>query len=126
MKDNHFLAIAVMILIMSAIVYYLGEGISGYSVTNYPIASVYPQDAEAGTTITISIDPGENGINKYATFLKGVSDMSSITLCKTNRCLEPVDVEFFIPENWGEGSYSLRFFDYETSSYNEVNFNVRR
>ena len=120
MKDHHFLIIAVLILIMSAIIYYSGEGITGYGVTETNHVSVYQKDA---TTITISIE-SEEGVNRYATFLKGVSQVGSTKLCSSNRCVQPNTVEFYIPENWGDGSYSLRFYDYGTSSYQEVNFNI--
>ena len=120
MKDHHFLIIAVLILIMSAIIYYSGGGITGYASTETNAISVYQKDA---TTITISIE-SEEGVNRYATFLKGVSQVGSTKLCSSNRCVQPNTVEFYIPENWGDGSYSLRFYDYGTSSYQEVNFNT--
>lgn len=121
MRDHHFLAIAVLILTMSAIVYYSSGGITSYAIAETNAVSVYQKDA---TTITISIDSSEEGINRYATFLKGVSQIGSTKLCSSNRCVQPNTVEFYIPENWGDGSYSLRFYDYGTSSYKEVNFNI--
>lgn len=121
MKDHHFLIIAILILIMSAIIYYSGGGITSYAVAETNIVGVYQKDA---TTITITIDSSEDGVNRYATFLKGVSQVGSTKLCSSNRCVQPNTVEFYIPENWGDGSYSLRFYDYGTSSYQEVNFNI--
>lgn len=106
---------------MSAIIYYGGWGITGYAASEVNQVSVYQKDA---TTITISIDPNEDGVNRYATFLKGVSQVGSTKLCSSNRCVQPDTVEFYIPENWGDGSYSLRFYDYRTSGYKEVNFNI--
>lgn len=121
MKDHHFLITAILILIMSAIVYYSGGGISGYAVAETNAVSVYQKDA---TTITINVYSSEDGVNRYATFLKGVSQIGSTKLCSSNRCVQPNTVEFYIPENWGDGSYRLRFYDYGTSSYQEVNFNI--
>lgn len=128
MRDSSILVIAVFVLIISAFVSYSGDDITGYSTVSVSdsVVSVYPTNVEIGATITISIYPGEDGINKYASFLKGVSPRSSITLCNNSRCLTPDIAEFTIPESWSEGAHSLKFYDYGTASYREVHFNIRR
>ncbi len=127
MRDRTILITAGLILIMSAIAFYSGENVTGYAVgTSDSVVRISHRDVDVGSTITIMINPNSEGINRYATFLKGVSPRGSIKLCPTNRCFEPADVEFKIPENWGEGTHSLKFFDYGTESYEEVHFNVRR
>jgi hypothetical protein len=126
MRDRNILITAKVILIIAAIAYYTGGNITGLAVVSDSTVNVYPSEAEIGSTITISINPDGNGINRYATFLKGVSLRGSIQLCQTNRCIEPAEVVYEIPNNWGEGSHNLEYYDYSAGDYREVHFNVRR
>ena len=127
MRDRNVLLMASIIVIITAMAYYSGGAITGNAVsTSDSIVTLSPRDIDLGSTITISIDPGIDGINRYATFLKGVSPRGSIILCNNSRSLSPDIVEFKIPENWGEGPHSLKFYDYGTESFREVHFNTRR
>ncbi|MDP3917908.1 MAG: hypothetical protein Q8Q30_01905 [Candidatus Woesebacteria bacterium] len=127
MQERNLFISAIFILLFSAIFYYSGGNLTGYTVTKTDsFVGISPSETAIGEVITITIDPGKFGINQYGTFLNGVSQSGSIKLCQKTRCFESGKVEFKIPENWGEGLHSLKYYDYSTKSFGEVHFNIWR
>ena len=118
-KDNKILLLAFFIII-GAVISSSIESITG-RVVNKKISkiSVSPSKTYAGEKVYITVVPGEHGVNEDAIIFNsnGVK-LSSINICSgAYRCKEPVTTGFIIPNNFEEGDYQIKVYDYALKDF---------
>jgi len=131
--------LAFVILVICAGVAYSFEDLTGFFVKAEPTSLVItPKTVEAGSPITIFINPGRYGAKKYLTIHKYPSNLrKGITnwctqrgLCLSGKCISGFkcygikSINYRTMASWPPGTYYVRIYDYTLDDYITEPFEV--
>ncbi len=131
--------LALAILVICAAVSYSFEDLTGFFIKAEPTSIVItPDPVQAGSSVTLFINPGRYGAKKYLTIHKYPSNLrkgitnwcSSQGLCLSGKCIQGFkcygikSINYRISETWPKGTYYVRVYDYTLKEYVTEPFEV--
>ena len=126
-KDNKILLLAFLVIVVALISSSI-ESITG-RVINKKISkiSVSPFKTYSGEKIYVTVVPGEEGVNEEAIIHNSAGvNLNSLDVCQGSyKCTEPVTFDFLIPDNWEEGVYQIKIYDYSIKDFINSDFTIK-
>ena len=132
--------IAFAILVLCAAVSYSFEDLTGFFIKTEPTTiTITPDIVEAGSSITLFINPGKLGAKKYLTVHKYPSNLrkgmtrwcsAGIGTCLSAKCVEGFkcygtkSINYKTSKLWSPGTYYVRLYDYTLKDYITEPFEV--
>lgn len=125
LSEKQLILGGIFIVLLSGLVFNLSN-ITGHAVLDTEASlHVTPTTVNNGGDISIAVNPKEEGVSSsVGIFHNGKKVGDSGKLCEEYRCYKAVDVTYTIPDNFEQGIYTARTYDYSESRYIEANFRV--
>ena len=100
-KDNKVLLGAILIILVALVSFNFGD-ITGKAVSEGSIVAISPKTVTAGEYINVYVKPGSKGVEKLAYIYRegDIRMAGTISLCRTSKCEEEVDVKYKILDIW--------------------------